>query len=1007
MKKSILISLISCISLSLNAQIQPPSPFFTEDIEVFALTEATVIVKSGQEISNCTVIIRNGKIELAGAGVSIPADARIISLRGKTIYPGFIESFASGWVKAQAKPIGPVKSAKWNQNVKPETSVFDNSFPDEKVIEKFRSAGFTTAQFVPSDGVFRGKGEILDLGLRNPDKDKVHGLPSQTLSISLPGIGSDPNSEMGAIALVRQTFFDADWYSATLDSWKKNPAGTLLPDQDAALEQLSTDLKNKIQFYCNSADELQVQRYSRLADELKFNPVYVGSGKEFRWLDAISTLKTSPWIVPLTVPKAPDVSSPEKSADVTLDELLFWDSAPENPALLFGKGIRFSISTKGLPDGTTFLANLRQAVKRGLPENEALKSLTETPANLLGISATHGTIEPGKTANLVITSGNLFDEQTQIKEIWIRGKRTEINPDPETDFRGTFGLDSTHYTLVIKGKAKTPEVTLKYGQKSVAVSKIVIENNLLSGVFTADSLGGSGLSTLSATRTATGLTVSISHPDGKSSYFSSDLKTPFKEESEASKVGSIVEKSSFPLTFPFGSFGRANPVPDQPATLLIRNATIWTAGKDGNLDQSDLLIEKGKISKTGKNIPAPSGAVVIDGTGKHVTPGLIDAHSHTAISRGVNETGQPVTAEVRIGDVLDPSDISIYYQLAGGVTIANLMHGSANAIGGQTQISKWRWGQPAEELKMKSSYPGIKFALGENPKQSNWGDGNRYPRTRMGVYETIRDDFIRAKEYKKNLEKWSKTKKGVSPRRDLELETLVEILDGKRGIQCHSYVQSEILALMRIGDELGFKVKTFQHILEGYKVAGEMAKHGAGASSFSDWWAYKYEVIDAIPYNGPIMHEQGLVVSFNSDSDELARRLNTEAAKAVKYGGLKPEDAIKFVTINAAINLGIEKQTGSIEAGKDADFVIWNGNPLSTFSKPEQTWIDGRKYFDQQEDETLRKNIKNEKQVLIQKILKSGAPMDKSGKGKPVNLKIDRCMEIYDEHAYGVRGENQ
>lgn len=1007
MNKLILTSLILFLNFSVNAQIQPPSPFFTEHIDVFALTGATVVVKPGQEITNCTVVIRAGKIERMGTGILIPEDARLISLKGKTIYPGFIEPFASGWTKPQAKPTGPGKPAKWNPNVKPESSVFDSAFPDEKVIEKFRSAGFTTAQFVPTDGIFRGKSEILDLGMKTPEKDKVPGQTTQTLSISLPGIGSDPNSEMGAIALIRQTFFDSDWYTATIDSWKKNPAGSLLPAQDAALEQISSDRKNKVPFYCNSADELQIQRFSRLADELKFNPVYVGSGKEFRWLEAISTLNSSPWIVPVNFPKAPDVFSPEKSADVTLDDLLFWDFAPENPALLFGKGIHFSITTKGLPDGTTFLSNLRQAVKRGFPESEALRSLTETPATLLGISATHGTLEPGKTANLIITSGNLFDEQTQVKEIWIRGKRFELNPDAETDFRGTFGNDSTGFILVITGKQKSPAIILRSGSKSVSVTQPVIENNRLSGVFTADSLEGNGLATLSANRTKTGLDVTIRQPDGKNSFFHAELNTPFKEETEPAKDSKKVEKSSFPLTFPFGSFGRATPVPDQPQTILIRNATLWTAGTEGNLVESDLLIEKGKITKTGKNLKTPSGALVIDGTGKHVTPGLIDAHSHTAISGGVNETGQPVTAEVRIGDVVDPSDISIYYQLAGGVTTVNQMHGSANAIGGQTQISKWRWGQPAEELKMKNSYPGIKFALGENPKQSNWGDGNRYPRTRMGVYETIRDDFIRAKEYRQNLEKWNQSKTGVAPRRDLELEALVEILDGKRGIQCHSYVQSEILALMQIGDELGFKVKTFQHILEGYKVAGEMAKHGAGASAFSDWWAYKYEVMDAIPYNGPIMHNQGLVVSFNSDSDELARRLNTEAAKAVKYGRLKPEEAIRFVTINPAINLGIDKQTGSLEPGKDADFVIWNGNPLSTFSKPEQTWIDGRKYFDLQEDEIFRKNMKNEKQVLIQKILKTGAPMDKSGKGKPANLKIDRCMEVYDEHAYGIQRGNQ
>ncbi len=303
----------------------------------------------------------------------------------------------------------------------------------------------------------------------------------------------------------------------------------------------------------------------------------------------------------------------------------------------------------------------------------------------------------------------------------------------------------------------------------------------------------------------------------------------------------------------------------------------------------------------------------------------MDCHSHTAISKGVNEGSHAVTCEVRIGDVLDPTDVSMYRQLAGGVTAANLLHGSANPMGGQNQVIKFRWGALPEELKFADAMPGVKFALGENVKQSNWGDKfkTRYPQTRMGVEQLIRDRFRAAQEYDAAMKK----KEGLPPRRDLQLEALAEILNGKRLIHCHSYRQDEVLMLLRLAGEFKIKIGTLQHILEGYKVADEIAAHGAGASSFADWWAYKFETYDAIPDNPAMMHGRSVLTSVNSDSDDLARRLNTEAGKSIKYGGLSPEEALKLVTIYPAKQLQIDARTGSLEPGKDADFVIWSGQP--------------------------------------------------------------------------------
>lgn len=413
-----------------------------------------------------------------------------------------------------------------------------------------------------------------------------------------------------------------------------------------------------------------------------------------------------------------------------------------------------------------------------------------------------------------------------------------------------------------------------------------------------------------------------------------------------------------------------NERPEQPSAVVVRNATIWTSGPDGTLENADLLVRNGKVSAVGTDLSAPAGAVEIDATGKHVTPGLIDAHSHTAITGGVNEGSNITTAEVRIQDVVDATDTDIYWQLAGGLTAANLMHGSANSIGGQTATVKMRWGSPASEMLLDDAFEGIKFALGENPKQSNWGvDERRYPQTRAGVEQSIRERFTAAVDYKRAWDEHrrSRDRNKIPPKRDLQLEAIVEIMEGDRGIQSHSYRADEIIMLMRIAEDFDFTVKCFQHVLEGYKVADELARHGAAASTFSDWWAYKYEVIDAIPHNGAIMWDRNVVVSFNSDSSELARRMNLEAAKAVRYGNVPEDEALKFVTLNPAIQLGVADRIGSLEAGKDADFVIWSGDPLSTYSIAEQTWVDGRKYFDREEDLARREAVKAEREALIAK----------------------------------------
>ena len=432
-------------------------------------------------------------------------------------------------------------------------------------------------------------------------------------------------------------------------------------------------------------------------------------------------------------------------------------------------------------------------------------------------------------------------------------------------------------------------------------------------------------------------------------------------------------------------------------TILIQNATILTISH-GNIEHGSILIRGGKIAALGTDVKAPSDATVIDANGQFVMPGIVDCHSHIAVDGSVNEGAPAVSSMARIPDVLNPDDVDIYRDLAGGVTAANILHGSANPIGGQTVVIKLRWGKPASALPFEGALPGIKFALGENPKRSNFGPPpgvpQRYPATRMGVEEVIRQAFTEAREYKKQWDDYTQRKAAgeqnlMPPRRNEALEPLVEVIEGKRYVHSHCYRADEILMLLRVAKEFGFKVQTFQHVLEGYKVADEIAASGAGGSTFSDWWAYKMEAFDAIPYNAALMTDRGVVVSINSDDAEEATHLNQEAAKSMKFGGLSANDALKMVTLNPAIQLGIDNRVGSIDVGKDADLVIYNHDPLSVYAVPQKTLIDGQIYFDRARDITHRAEIEKEKQALIDKE-KKAAEAEKKAEEKSQDKSPDK-----------------
>jgi imidazolonepropionase-like amidohydrolase len=409
--------------------------------------------------------------------------------------------------------------------------------------------------------------------------------------------------------------------------------------------------------------------------------------------------------------------------------------------------------------------------------------------------------------------------------------------------------------------------------------------------------------------------------------------------------------------------------------VVIQNAKVLTVTK-GAYDGA-VLIRDGKIVEAGEKIMVPPGARIIDAGGQYLMPGIIDSHTHIA-TESTNEGSISVSSMARIEDVLNSEDISIYRALAGGVTTAHVLHGSANSIGGTTVVVKLRWGKDADGLLFRGARPGLKFALGENPKRSGANVAQlraaaRYPATRMGIEDVIRQAFTEAKQYQQDWRDYeARLKRGetaVPPRRDLKLEPLAEVLEGKRLTHVHAYRADEILMMLRLGEELGFKIQSFEHGLEGYKVAKEIVAHGAGVSTFSDWWAYKMEAIDAIPYNAALMLRKGVLVSLNSDdlNASLMTRLNTEAAKTMKYGGLNETEALALITINPARQLQIDKQVGSIEPGKDADLVMYDKHPLSSYARVQKVFIDGELYFDRDRDVSGRAEREARKKVLIDK----------------------------------------
>lgn len=986
----------------------------------FAFTNATIHIEPGKVITNGTLVIENGRVVSVKADGKIPKGATEIDLNSHTVYPGFIDAYSNyGFDKDKKTPGGgrndaPVYNGQrkggnaWNDAIHAQIDWSSEFKADSKGAEKYIKNGFTAVQTAKLDGIFQGQAVTVSLGKGIPN-DLIYRANGRHFGSFDKGSSKQayPSSLMGSISLIRQTLSDANWYQKASGKTDTLFSGELV-EYNAGLEGVAELAQTGLIF--DAEDYLSTLRADKLFDQFGVSVSYVADGFEYSRIDQIKKSEAT-FVLPLNYPKKPDVTSYESQLDVSLAELRHWERAPTNAATMEENGISFAFTQQGLNKTGDFWSKVKRTVKHGLSEKAALAALTTMPAKLAGISGSAGKLKPGMFADFVITDGNIFADG-KIKSVYIQGKEKRFSDVKPISLAGTFELMLGSESLTLELTQKSSKVTGKLSKGDKEKSITVHSKSGDAIQFSADlsDLGLDGVHRFSGRVSAQSFSGYQVNNDAQRAPFTAQRKNKSVEKLEKENKKDKVQEPKVmvsSLTKPNRAFG-TNSAPERQ-NVHIKNATVWTSEDAGVLKNTDLIIRKGKIHKIGSKLKTPKGYLAIDGTGKHVTAGIIDEHSHIAISKGVNEGSDAITSEVRIGDVVNPDDINIYRALAGGTTMAQLLHGSANPVGGQAQVIKLRWGTNAETMKEKRAPGSIKFALGENVKQSNWGDNYtiRYPQTRMGVETIVRDAFIRAQDYKASWDKYddlsSREKKITAPpRRNYRLDALVEIMEKKRFVHSHSYVASEILSLMKIAESFDFNIQTFTHILEGYKVADEMAAHGASASTFSDWWAYKFEVIDAIPTNTCLMMERGVNVSINSDSGDLIRRLNTEAAKSVQYCGMSQEDALKMVTINPAMQLKVDQFTGSLKKGKDADFVIWSDNPLSIYSQVEQTWIDGRNYFNRNQDRERRELLAKEKNQLIQKIL---ATDNKKGNGS--NGHKAGKSKTSSEHIYLLKEEAQ
>ena len=950
-------------SLPSHAQVTAtPNGIADNRAGAYAFTNAMLYQSDGSYV-NGSLLIRDGQIVSVQGNNQVPSGFFEIDLAGRYIYPGLIDIYTDLGLpelesvddNGEAENLFPSNQAlNANDAIRSNFRASTAYVTDEEAVKKFREMGFSTVLAHRADGIARGTSALITLGDQNaneaivvPDVAAHYSLDKGSSTQSMPG------SLMGSFALIRQTFLDADWFTsqqprpftdATLDAWQANQSLPQIMEVDNWQQALTAD---------------------KVGDEFETQYILKTAGDSYKRADLIAATGAN-LIVPLRFPEAPDVTDPVAAEEVSLEALKHWELAPYNARILAESGVDFALTSEADED---FWSHLRKAVASGLAESAAINALTSVPAAMLNVADRVGSLQENALANFLITTGPLLDEETVLLENWIAGERYQLNEDLDSR-AGNYLLTIANqsYDLELSFDGTDPNAEIAIGDETRSAN-LELNPDLITLSFVFDEAGNQ--IRLSGWTTDAGWQGNGYTPAGDLISWQLSRSGDLTSESDDS-ANSVATELPGPILFPFNAYGRES-LPRQQ-DFLIRGATVWTMEDDG-VGIMDVLVRDGEIADVGEDLSA-NGVTVIDGTDKHLTPGIIDEHSHIALFN-INER-ETNSSMVRMKDVVDSENINIYRNLAGGVVAAQLLHGSANPIGGQSALIKMRWGLPSNELLIEDAEEFIKFALGENVKRSRNPFSFRYPQTRMGVEQVFVNAFSQAQEYEKTWETYnnlsrSQQRNTLAPRRDLVDEAMVEVLNGERFVTAHSYVQSEINMLMNVADSFDFNINTFTHILEGYKVADKMAAHGAGGSTFADWWGYKWEVRYAIPYNAALMLQAGVVVALNSDDAEMSRRLNQEAAKAVKYGDISEIDALKMITLNPAILLHMDDRMGSILEGKDADLVLWSDHPLSIYATAETTWVEGTPYYDKNEDMRIRERIAAERARIIAAITNEGA----------------------------------
>lgn len=935
--------------LKLVAQQPPIGPHSANRIWIQG---ATVHAAPGNTLVNASVLINDGLIAYVGTA---PKDTLLclkIDGRNRHVYASFVHAHMSAGMDFEKKGYAPgpnPESEKEALQFWPNDAVHAERWsgnywaPKVEELKAWWKAGFGYAVPVLNDGLIQGQFPAMSLGGPRAVVEPILYEAALGFSFNKGESKQDyPSSLPGAAATLRQFMVDAQ-YAETHAEYLRHRR-SLAPYNSA---------KSRPHFV-QSPSAWDIPLWKQLLPNR--NLVFVDYGEAFV-LESPDLSKGDRILFTCEMPSVPEVRDPIRLARTDLMKLKRWEQRYAIPARLAARGIELALNPGEKAEGFDKICH--EFLKHGLSSDQLLSTLTTQPAAWLGLDKTIGKIEVGFRAGLILTGNPLgHEEGLQTEGIVLEGEYLPLIASTERrtlNFKPAQpGLDSLAFVyketggkafIEVAGKKIEPETEaggnlifewpknatrmhLPKWQAAYSVLRPKVELKFM------DTLGG-------IQRIAFGIEAVQEEP----------IQTIERQEKSIEISAEIYR--------PFHAFGYSKADQPEQKDVVVRSAVVWT-GQPASVIETDVFIKKGKIAGIGKDLAVPKGTFEIQGKGKHLTAGIIDEHSHIALRNGVNESGSAISAEVRMKDGLNPDDPAIYRQLASGVTAAQLLHGSANPIGGQSALIRMKWGASATNLLMPEAPAFNKFALGENVKQSNWGERFtiRYPQTRLGVQTFIREQFLRAK----NPEPGPPS---------LRYQILNEILAGKRNITCHSYVSSEILMLMQLADSMGFKIRTFTHVLEGYKVAKEMAAHGAAGSTFSDWWAYKAEVNDAIPYNAALMHKAGILTALNSDDEAMGTRLNLEAAKMVRYGNISEAEAWNMVTLNPAKMLGIDKKVGSIEVGKDADLVLWSGHPMMSASVPEFTWIEGIDYYSQERHQRMLLRNEAETKRLLPLLIKA------------------------------------